>query len=279
VDTNGATLAPVKPEAEAPAPPPNTFHLSLAKNAAQTVGSIDGVRDEDILSYDGANFSMVFDGSAAGLAATVDIDAFHVVDADTILMSFDKPASIGPLNVDDTDIVKFEATSLGLDNTAGTFSLFFDGSRVGLKTRGENVDAFTLLPDGSLLISTEGVVKVSSASGNVRVENEDILAFAPAAPGDYSSGVWSVYFDGSKVGIRGGPENIDGLAIGPSGEIYLTTTSKFSVNGITGSGEDIFIHTPTAPETSIASNFSPTLFFEGRVHGLKRNDIDAISVP
>jgi hypothetical protein len=274
VDTNDAALTTV-----APALPANSFYLSLAEDSAQAIGSVDEVRDEDILSYDGVNFALVFDGSAAGLAANADVDAFDFVDTGTILISFDEPVSIGPLKVDDADIVKFEATSLGPNKTAGTFSLFFDGAVVGLRTNRANVDALTLLPDGSLLISTEARVKVAGVGRNIRAEAEDILAFAPAAPGDYSSGDWSLYFDGSNTGIRSSSENIDGLAIGPKGEIYLTTTGKFSVNGIAGSGEDIFVATSTSPETSLAANFSPSLFFDGRAHGLKRNDIDAISLP
>jgi hypothetical protein len=278
-DTSEAALATVEPDIVAPALPPNAFYFSLAKDAAQTIGSVSEVRDEDILIYDGANFALVFDGSAAGLPINVDVDAFDFVDADTILMPFDKTVSIGSLKIDDSDIVKFEATSLGQDKTAGTFSLFFDGATVGLRTNRANVDAFTLLPDGLLLISTEARVKVAGVNGDVRAEDEDILALTPAAPDNYGSGDWSLYFDGSNVGIRSGSENIDGLAVGPRGEIYLTTTGKFSVNGLAGSGEDILTYPPTSLENSQASNFSPTLFFDGRMHGLNRNDVDAISVP
>jgi hypothetical protein len=278
-DTNSAALATGGPDAAMPALPPNGVYLSLAKDPAQTIGSVSEVRDEDILSYDGVNFALVFDGSAAGLPANADVDAFHIVDAGAILMSFDKSVSIASLRVNDSDIVKFEATSLGPDNTAGTFSLFFDGATVGLKTNRANVDALTLLPDGTLLISTEGRVKVAGVNGNVRAEEEDILAFVPIVPGDYSSGDWSLYFDGSNAGMRSSSENIDGLATGPSGEIYLSTTGKFSAEGIAGSGEDIFIFTSTSLGITTASNFSVTLFFDGREQGLNRNDVDAISVP
>jgi hypothetical protein len=273
------TPAAVEPEVGVPALPPNGFYLSLAKDSVQTIGSVSEVQDEDILSYDGSDFALVFDGSAAGLAANVDVDAFDFLDTATLLLSFDKPTAIGPLRVDDSDIVKFEATSFGPDNTAGRFSLFFEGAALGLKTSRANVDALTLLPDGMLLISTEGRVKMAGVTGSVRAEAEDILAFVPAAPGDYGSGDWSLYLDGSNTGIRSGRENIDGLAIAPSGEIYLTTTGKFSAAGITGSGEDIFSYTPASPEDITAANFSQTLFFDGSGHGLNRNDVDAISFP
>jgi hypothetical protein len=278
-EASDAVLAAVTPESVAPALPTLVFYLSLAQNSAQTIGAAGEIYDEDILSYDGADFALVFDGSAVGLPANVDVDAFDFVDADAILISFDKPVSIGQLKVDDSDIVKFEATSLGPDNTAGTFSLFLDGAAVGLTTSSENVDALTLLPDGTLLVSTEGRAKVPGLNRNIRAEKEDILAFTPVRPGDYSSGAWSLYLDGANVGIRGSSENINGLAIGPSGEIYLTTTGKFSVNDLTGSGEDIFSYPFPALENNPTSNFSPTLFFDGNSHGLKRDDVDAISIP
>jgi hypothetical protein len=274
------TLAEIEPDAIASASLPNIFYLSLAKDSAQTIGSASEVRDEDILNYDGRDFVLVFDGSAAGLPANADVDAFDVVDAGTILMSFDKGVSIGPLRVDGSDIVKFEVASLGPNTTSGNFSMFFDGAAAGLRTNRANVDAFTLLPDGTLLLSTEARVKVAGITRDVRAEDQDILAFAPAAPGDYGSGTWSLYLDGTNVGIRSGSENIDGLAIGTNGELYLTTMGKFSVDNIAGSGEDIFSYTtPTSLENSRAANFSSALFFDGSMHGLNRNDVDAISVP
>jgi hypothetical protein len=276
VAANDAALAPDLTE---PALSTAILYLSLAKDSAQALGAVSEVYDEDILSFDGTDFTLVFDGSAADLPANADVDAIHIVDADTLLMSFDKPVSIGSLRVDDSDIVKFEATSLGPDNTAGAFSLFFEGATVGLKTNRANVDAVALLPDGTLLISTEARVKVAGANRNVRAEAEDILAFTPVAPGDYKSGDWSLYFDGSNVGIRSGSEDIDGLAIGPSGEVYLTTSGKFSMKGLAGGGEDIFIGTSPSPGNMMTSDFSSTLFFEGSGFGLSRNDVDAISVP
>jgi hypothetical protein len=255
------------------------LYLSLAKDSAQALGAVSEVYDEDILSFDGTDFTLIFDGSAAGLPANADVDAIHIVDADTLLMSFDKSVSIGSLKVDDSDIVKFEAISLGPDNTVGTFSLFFEGAAVGLRTNRANVDALTLLSDGTLLISTESRVKVAGSSRDIKAEAEDILAFTPAAPGDYSRGDWSLYFDGSNVGIRSGSEDIDGLAGGPEGEIYLTTSGKFSMKGLAGSGEDVFMYTPISSGNVMASNFSTTLFFDGREFGLARNDVDAISVP
>jgi hypothetical protein len=191
------------------------------------------------------------------------------------LISFSAAAPILGLGVvDDSDIVQFDATSLG-DTTAGGFSMFFDGSAVGLTTNAEDIDAFALLPDGRLLISTSGNVSVPGASG----ADEDLLAFTPAAPGNYSSGTWALYFDGSDVGLSAESEDVDGVAVAANGDIYLSTTGSFSVPGVSGANEDVFICTPTALGTTTACTFAPVLFLDGSTVGLGGNNVDAIDLP
>lgn len=119
--------------------------------------TLDGVAvaNEDIVEFDGSTFNLLFDGSDLGLAG-VTIDAFDVISETEILLSFTNPINIAGFgNVDDSDIVKFNATSLG-DNTTGTFEKFFDGSDVGLSLSGEDIDGVTLREDGTLLFSTSG---------------------------------------------------------------------------------------------------------------------------
>src|SRR5262245_13201573 len=173
--------------------------LSLANSGAYTVGVVSGVQDEDIITFDGTNFGMLFDGTDVGVGR-LDLDAFTIVDSNTILMSFDNLGTVGSLGqVDDADIVRFDATSLG-DKTAGTFSLFFDGSAVGLEAdnNNEDIDAAELLPDGRLLLSTTGNITVTGLSGG----DEDLLAFTPTSPDNYNSGSWAMYFDGSDVKLN-----------------------------------------------------------------------------
>ena len=83
---------------------------------------------------------MIFDGSDLGLRNT-DIGAFHFLDSDTILLSFNNYLNLpGVGNITYYDIVQFDANTLGV-NTSGEFSLYFQGSRVGLNTNNENIDA------------------------------------------------------------------------------------------------------------------------------------------
>jgi hypothetical protein len=162
------------------------IYLSLGNGGAYTVGAVANVSNEDILRFEGTDFVMVFDGSDVGLSS-VDLDALTLVDADTILMSFNDPITLSLGIVDDSDILQFDATSPG-DTTTGNFSWFFDGSDVDLTLDGEDVDGIELLPDGQLLLSTSEGISVSGLSA----EDEDVLIFTPTAYGENTSGSWAM---------------------------------------------------------------------------------------
>jgi hypothetical protein len=271
--TATATATPTPTATQPSEPPVARFYLSLAQGGdSYTVGAVTGVGDEDILSFDGTNFTMFFDGSDVGVEIW-DLDAFAIVDAGTILMSFDKSIDIPGLGrVDASDVVRFDATSLGA-NTAGTFSLFFDGSAVGLESGDENIDALELLPDGRLVISTKGDARVPGVYGR----KEDLLAFTPTMPGNYTSGTWAMYFDGSDVGVN---KDVNGVAVVANGDIYLTTKDDLSAPGIISARkEDVFVCTPTSLGDNTACTFSPTLYFDGSMWGLTGNDLDAVDLP
>jgi 6-phosphogluconolactonase (cycloisomerase 2 family) len=261
-----------------PPPPPQDPTLSLSLRDAATVGGV-AAANEDVLSFDGTTgFTTSFDGSDVGLS-TLRIDAFARLDADSLLLSFDAPGSVPGIagTVDDSDIVRFDATSLGTA-TSGTFGLYFDGSDVGLTANAHDVDAVELLTDGRLLLSTTGTAIVSGATAR----DEDLLAFTPTSLGAVTAGGFSLSFDGSDVGLGDAGEDIDAAAAAAdaSGHIYLSTLDVFAVPGITGADEDVFVFSPTAldPPTT-AGTFASTLFFDGSSFGLGANDVFAIDVP
>jgi hypothetical protein len=234
---------------------------------------VAGVRDEDIISYDGTNWSMLVDGSDVGLGGT-DIEGFHRLDANTILMAVSNPVTLGSLAVDTFDIVRFDATNLG-PNTAGNFSLYFDGNDVGLTASGEKIDAFTLLADGRLLISTTGNPGVT---GVTSARDEDLLAFRPTALGANTSGSWAMYFDGSVFGLgETSGEDVDGVAVA-NGLIYLTTVDAFAVTGVSGFDEDVFRCTFTGEDKITACTYLSALAFDGSAWGLDTNDVDGIAL-
>lgn len=228
--------------------------------------------DEDIVAYDPAaeQWVKVFDASDVGLMWN-DLNAHAIVD-DGILMSFKVPRIIDGLGwVDDSDIVKFAPTSLG-EQTAGSFTLWFDGSDVGLTRNSEDIDAITFTPDGYLLVSTSGRVIVDGVAGR----DEDLLLFHATSYGDETAGTWQRYFDGSDVSLGSGqPEDLWGAWVDPSnGELYLTTRGKFQVRGLRGDGDDIFICTPSSLGAQTDCEFSR--FWNGAAAGFHAGSIDAL---
>ncbi|MGB3790820.1 MAG: ASPIC/UnbV domain-containing protein, partial [Phormidesmis sp.] len=239
--------------------------------------TVDGVavRSEDIVRYDGSSFTLFFDGSDVGLGKQgVNVDAFTVISDNEILISFGKALTLkGVGNVDDSDVVKFTATSLG-EETAGTFEMYLDGSDVGLTTGGEDIDGLTRLSDGSLAISTRGKASVPG----VNAENADLLLFNPTSLGEDTSGSWSMYFDGSDVGLADGlNEDIDGVTVDASGKLVFSTAGNFSVPGLSGADEDVFGFTASSTGSNTAGSFDTDLFFDGSKFNLSNMNIDALS--
>jgi hypothetical protein len=247
------------------------LHLSLGSSG--TIGGV-GAADEDVVFSNGAGFSLHFDGSDVGVAS-LRIDGFALLDPDTLLLSFDAPGAVPGIagSVDDSDIVRFDATTLG-STTGGVFQLYFDGSDVGLTTSDEDVDAVELLGDGRILISTFGAVSVPGASG----ADEDLLAFTPASLGQSTAGSHAVYFDGSDVGLGNSSEDVDGAAVDSSG-LHLSTAAAFAVPGVSGQDEDVFVFRPSRLGPTTAGSYSPRLYFDGSTRGLAANNLFAVELP
>jgi C1A family cysteine protease len=255
------------------AAPPAGAKLYLGSSTSGTAGGVS-FADEDMLIKDmgtGA-WSLFIDGSDIGLTNT-DIDAFELMADGSMLMSFDTDFSLSGFgSVDDADILKFVPTSTG-STTAGSWSWYFDGSDVGLTTSDEDIDAFSLLADGRLLVSTVGNVSVTGASG----VDEDLLAFTPTALGSTTSGTWALYFDGSDVGLSNtSNEDVNGAWVDVAGKIYLTTLGNFSVTGVSGDGSDVFTCTPGSLGNTTTCTWS--MYWDGSVNGFSGEDTDSIDI-
>ena len=224
------------------------------------------VGDEDIISYEQSTglWDMVFNGDEVDVDHS-DVDAFHILPDGSILISFNTPKwVVGLGHFDDSDIVRFIPTQLGL-KTAGTWEMFFDGSDVGLTKGAEDVDAIGFAPDGRLVISTNGNFSVPGLTGG----GHDLIVFNDTTFGSTTSGTFAMYFDGSDVGLTRGSENIWGVWIDPdTNDIFLTTKGNFSVAGLNGKGDDIFICTPGSLGVNTSCTFS--FFWDGTGAGLHR---------
>ena len=106
----------------------------------------------------GTGTSRFFTAAQAGLPLTSNVVNFDIISSTEIIMSFVANTVVpGVGTVTPRDIVKFTATSLGT-TTAGSFSLYFKGSNVGLSASSEKIDAIGTLPGGDLQQPIAGVM-------------------------------------------------------------------------------------------------------------------------
>jgi len=221
---------------------------------------------------------MYFDGSDVGI--TNDINAFHLEDDGTLLLSFEVPTTLADVgSVDRADIGRFTPTSLGA-TTAGSFSWVFDGSDVEFDTASENVDAIGRAPDGRLVVSTLGSYAVTDSGSNaLSGDDRDLLIFTATTLGETTVGTWDLYFDGSDVAMTTASEDIWDIWIDPAtGNLYLNTYLNFNVNStnsLSGDGDDIFICAPGSLGETTECTFYP--FWDGDVTGFNFY-VDSMSI-
>lgn len=77
--------------------------------------------DEDVVRFDGATFSLLFDGSSEGVHAGLDLDGVEARPGGLLWASFDGSGSLGGVDFDDEDILAF-------DPGGPTWTLVYDGS-------------------------------------------------------------------------------------------------------------------------------------------------------
>ena len=271
-DTRNAVDVAVTNEDDETPPAPSVV-LYFALRSSGSVGGLSA-QNQDIVAFDGSGFSVYFDGSSVGLGSLA-IDAIDVASSTEILLSFTRAGAVPGIagTVDDSDIVRF--THAAGDTSSGTFSMFFDGSDVGLTRGSEDIDALELLADGTFLLSTRGSFRASGLSG----ADEDVFACTTPLTGPATScGSLTTHLDGGDIGLSSSSEDVDALSVGAGGDLYLSTLGNFSTGGVSGADEDVFVcHSPsTGPATSCGSW---SLFFDGSAYGLSGNDIYGIDLP
>ena len=153
------------------------------------------------------SFEFYLDGSDVGLdVGGDDIDGVHVDSNGLIYLSIRGHAQLTGLGwVGDEDVLLLTPSSIGA-TTAGTWSLHFDGSDMGLNASSTgDIDALGFDGSGGLILSTDG----AHAFGATAWEDEDALLFSGSF-GPSTSGSISMGFDLSVLGIPGSSD-LDGL--------------------------------------------------------------------
>ena len=129
--------------------------------------SVDGITvdDEDLVRFDGVTFSLFLDGSAAGVAGALDLDAVHHLDPNGhLLLSFDGSGTLGGVDFDDEDVLEY-------DPVGDTWEMAYDGSAQHSGWPQGDLDAVHgvaavagAVPDGDGVSGTP--LTVSKAAGN-----------------------------------------------------------------------------------------------------------------
>lgn len=264
------TTTPMPEPTKTPTPSDETIYVSSSSG-----GNVSGVRfaDEDILAYDGPSdrWWLIFDGSDVGLLS--DVNGFAFLADGSLLLTLNVPTDVAGIGtVDDSDIVRFVPTALG-STTSGSFALYFDGSDVGLEANGEDIDAISVLPDGSLLISTLGNIR----DGAFISRDEDLARFIPTSLGENTAGTWELYFDGSAVGLTTADEDLWAAYVDSvTNQLFLATRGEFAINGLTGDGDDILICDATGLGTQTGCDFSA--FWRGNLNGFGGERLDGVHI-
>ncbi|MGK7910467.1 MAG: hypothetical protein AB4050_03140, partial [Synechococcus sp.] len=189
----------------------------------------------------------------------------------SVLLSFESGVTVSGLGtVDDSDIIRFTPTSTGA-NTAGSFEPYFDGSDVGLSGSSEDIDSVAFKPDGDLVIGVTGTFN----AGGVSAQDEDLIVFEATSLGANTSGSYSLYFDGSDVGLDSSSEDVDGFWVAPDSELVLSTRGNFSVPNGSGDGGDLTQFMPISLGANTAGTFGGTIF-DGDAAGF--SNVDAFSL-
>jgi len=189
--------------------------ISLAKD-----GRVRGMNYKagDVVQYDPAAdaWSIYWAAAAHGLGKA-NIGDFEALDDGDLLLIFKAPTNVpGVGMVQPQDIARFDAAT-------SAYSLYLDGSDVGLTTQAERLDALGMEADGALLLSTTGAFNVAGVSG----VDEDLIRFQPTMLGPNTAGDWSSALTGASWDQ---PKDVLSLwvdTVSPDTYYYMTVERSF----------------------------------------------------
>ena len=154
----------------------------MSFNGQVAVPGIGNVQDEDVVFYNAGTWSLFFDGSVNGV--TSNLDAISIVGGNlyfSLSTNTTPPGVTGPAG-DDADIYRW--------NGGSSYTRMFDATANGLATTA-NVDGFVWVDATHFYLSFADPVALPGGAGTA--QDEDVVL--------YSAGAWSIYFDGSVVGL------------------------------------------------------------------------------
>ena len=290
-DGGGATASKSVPEnqtavtdvdATDPDSDPLTYSLAGGADASdftinQTSGVLSFATPPDFEAPGDANTDNVYevtvavsDGRGGSDSQQISVTVTNVDDTSSSAFTFSlrAAATVGGVSVANEDIVSYDG--------AGHFSLAFDGSDVGLA--GYRIDAFAWLDSDSLLLSVDADLANILPGMTGPIDDSDVVRFDASSLGATTAGTFSMYFDGSDVGLTQSAADVDGFELLSDGRIVISTTGTVSVSSPSARDEDLLAFTPSTLGQTTAGTFA--LYFDGSDVGLgdSPEDIDAVSV-
>ena len=142
----------------------------------------------------------------------------------------------------------------------GTFSLYFDGSDVGLKN--VDVDAFEFVGDDILMSFDKPVKMVIDNMPNVLVDDSDIVKFVGTF-GINTTGSFSSCFDGSSFDLSSSGEDIDAITFDALGRLVISTDGTANVTGVSPAADEDLLALGTGAFNCNAGALPWSLYIDG----------------
>lgn len=233
-----------------------TFLLVLSKDLA--IPGLGTVTPADILHFTpgtlGTNttgsLAWYFDGSDVDLTVKNEyIDALALDPSGRLLVSTAGTMQIGSTTLgEDEDLFLFTHTKLGAD-TAGAWSLYFDGSRVAFTKSDEDLDAAWLDPrNGDLYLSTKGKFAAVGSANALSGDKNDLLICTPLALAAATDCRFTLFFSGSGAGFK---YDIDDLSIVAANSLPLANAGAARAEGSADNAVETLDQYPlVAPEAA-----------------------------
>jgi hypothetical protein len=227
--------------------PADATEFVLSTNTGATLGGLP-FNNGDLVLYDDVADTAVLVFSESEFAADENVDAVHFLANGNILLSTFDGATLGGLTFRDGDIVEYDPIS-------DVATLFFDED---LFLGDVNVDAFSVLGNGNLVLSTT----VDDTLAGLSFLDGDLVLYDPVG------GTASLFL--SEAVFGGVDEDIDGVHVFANGTIALSTETSAAIGGLGNVlNGDVALYDPVAG--------TATLIFDEASFGTNE-DIDALYI-
>lgn len=143
-----------------------------------------------------------------------------------LLLSVSSGSKVANIPFRDEDIVAYNLTT-------GSWSLYFDGSDVGITT---DIDALGMAWDSTLVMSFDVPTTVP---GLGLVDDADLVRFVPLQLGLNTAGTFTLYAGSQQWGLTTDSEDIDALYSLQRDDVYFSTGGRANVPDVIAQDEDV----------------------------------------